>query len=272
MQAAAEYCQCPTLCPSRALGYAQTKETGCLLRTYFFIKNLAKHSCNFSFIACLMPAPIHHTIRNNTFWLSAQRCLYWEEQQALIVSDLHLGKTGHFRKQGIAVPQSVYKEDLQRLFSEIQHYKPKQLIIVGDMFHSKENVEMQLFLKWRNDMHELNMILVKGNHDILKKEWYINAGLQVEETQLCIGDFVFTHEADIENCSSSANPYVFSGHIHPGVVIRGAAKQALKFPCYFFGENYAVLPAFSKFTGVYILERNKRDKVFAIVNQSVIAV
>ena len=30
--------------------------------------------------------------------------MFWEEEKALIVSDLHFGKTGHFRKSGIAVP------------------------------------------------------------------------------------------------------------------------------------------------------------------------
>jgi metallophosphoesterase superfamily enzyme len=54
----------------------------------------------------------------------------------LIVSDLHFGKTGHFRKSGIAVPQSVYKKDLQRLFHQVQYFQPRKLIVVGDLFHS----------------------------------------------------------------------------------------------------------------------------------------
>ena len=63
-----------------------------------------------------MVAPVHYSVFNNTFWLSAQRCIFWEEEQSLIVSDLHLGKTGHFRKMGIAVPQAVYKEDFAKAF------------------------------------------------------------------------------------------------------------------------------------------------------------
>jgi len=62
----------------------------------------------------------------------------------LIISDLHFGKTGHFRKSGIAVPQGVYKEDLQRLVSQIQYFQPSQLIIVGDFFHSQLNKELEL--------------------------------------------------------------------------------------------------------------------------------
>src|SRR6476469_1872159 len=142
-----------------------------------FVPGSNTNLSSFSFISQPMSTPVHHIIRNNRFWLSPQRCLFWEQQHALIVSDLHLGKTGHFRKQGIAVPQAVYKEDLQRLFSEIQYYKPKQLIIVGDMFHSKENRELDLFVRWRNDMPQVDVHLVKGNHDILKDEWYGNANI-----------------------------------------------------------------------------------------------
>ena len=63
-----------------------------------------------------MQAPVSHKLSGQTFWLSAQRIIFWEEQKVLILSDLHLGKTGHFRKAGIAVPQAVYKEDLATAF------------------------------------------------------------------------------------------------------------------------------------------------------------
>ncbi len=219
-----------------------------------------------------MAAPVYHSVYNNTFWLSPQRCVYWEEEQTLIVSDLHLGKTGHFRKMGIAVPQAVYKEDLQRLFSEIQFYKPKKLIVVGDLFHSRENKEMELFVKWRNDISYLDFILVKGNHDILKDEWYKAANIIVHEHQLCIRQFIFTHDANVAICTGIEFPYIFSGHIHPGVVIKTGSKQTHTFPCYHFSKSGVVLPAFSKFTGVYITPKQPGDAVFAIINQSVIRV
>ncbi|MBK7884096.1 MAG: hypothetical protein IPJ81_10085 [Chitinophagaceae bacterium] len=95
---------------------------------------------------------IKHKIHNHTFILSGNRCIFWEEKKSLILSDLHLGKTGHFRKNGIAVPQNIYKDDMHRLVDAIQFFKPGNLIIVGDMFHSRENNEMGLFLKWRNDL------------------------------------------------------------------------------------------------------------------------
>src|SRR5215211_4264070 len=104
-----------------------------------------------------MQTLLKHTIKDQALWLSPDRCIYWEEQSSLIVSDLHFGKTGHFRKSGIAVPQSVYKEDMQRLMDQLQFYKPHQLIVVGDLFHSAMNKELDFFKKWRNDFNQLHI-------------------------------------------------------------------------------------------------------------------
>lgn len=211
-----------------------------------------------------------HTILNNTFLLSADRCIFWEEQQTLILSDLHLGKAGHFRKSGIAIPQAVFKEDMQRLVTLFQHFKPKQVIIIGDMFHSESNKEHDFFLKWRMDFATVPIHLVKGNHDILKKEWYALAHITIHPCEMVIGDFVFVH--DVDDCTAPNKGYVFSGHIHPSITVRGLGKQALKFPCYYFSKQYAVLPAFSKFTGTYAIEPKAGESVFALVKQSIISI
>lgn len=214
--------------------------------------------------------PVPHHIHNHTFWLSPDRCIYWEQGKALIVSDLHLGKTGHFRKAGIAVPQTVFQHDLQRLFHHIQHYQPEQLIIVGDLFHSKENKEMDLFLRWRDSCTHTAFTLVKGNHDILSDKWYTQAGITTHMSHYHSARFCFTHDPAATTGSDSL--YTFSGHIHPGVRLNGMGKQSLQFPCYYFGKDYAILPAFGRFTGLAGIQPAQQDSVFAIVNQSVIAI
>jgi len=220
-----------------------------------------------------MQKPIPYRIREQQIWLSSGRSVFWEEERALILSDLHFGKTGHFRKSGIAVPQSVYKEDLQRLVSEIQYFQPQQLIIVGDLFHSRANKELELFKKWRGNFPDLIIHLVKGNHDILEEEWYRNADIKMSSDSLLLNDFHFTHDitaapALLDNTVNYHQPipnYFFSGHIHPGIRIDGAGKQSLCFPCFYFGKSYAVLPAFSRFTGVALIQPEKNENVFAIV-------
>lgn len=212
---------------------------------------------------------IQHNLLNNTFLLTANRAIFWEDEKALILSDLHLGKSGHFRKSGIAIPQNMFKEDMQRLLAEIQFFHPLKVIIVGDLFHSHINKEMDLFLKWRNDIKYTAIHLVKGNHDILKREWYNKAGMEVHEESLRIKQFVFTH--DIEECDE-ANSYCFSGHIHPCVNIRGPGKQSLSLACFYFGKKYAVLPAFGKFTGTHGIRPRPGDHVFALVENKIMQI
>lgn len=213
-----------------------------------------------------MQAPVPHKIGQQTFWLSPHRAAFWEEQKALILSDLHFGKTGHFRKAGIAVPQQVYKEDLQRLVSLLQYFNPRQIIAVGDLFHSLANLELDWFKRWRNDFSSLEFNLVKGNHDILKEQWYKEINISFWEKELIVDGIRFTHDY----CKDDPVDYTFCGHLHPGVILNGLGKQSLRFPCFYFSEGHCILPAFSKFTGMATLEPSPSDVVYAIVEKSLI--
>ena len=220
-----------------------------------------------------MHASVQHIVNQQVFWISPERVLFWENEKILIVSDLHIGKTGHFRKSGIAMPQSLFKEDLQRLITLIQHFSARQLLVVGDLFHSVANKELDLFRKWRNDFPDLSIRLIKGNHDILKDDWYTNAGISVTPNSLLINGFCFTH--DYEKCSTTreeedAISYTISGHIHPGVHVRGQGRQSLSLPCFYFGLSFAILPAFSRFSGIALIEPKRGDCVFAIADNNII--
>lgn len=215
-----------------------------------------------------MHPPLKHIVSAQTLWLSAERCIYWEEQRTLILADLHLGKTGHFRKAGIGVPQTVFKEDMQRLVNTVQFFKPEQLIIVGDMFHSESNKELELFSKWRKDFSALAVRLIKGNHDILQDEWYKATAIDVHTDELITEHFVFRHDYNMP-LQENNSKYFFCGHLHPGVYIKGMARQSLKLPCFHFAVNCCTLPAFSRFTGLATVTRQRQDKVFAIVDNKV---
>jgi DNA ligase-associated metallophosphoesterase len=223
-----------------------------------------------------MQAPVRHIIHRQHFWISHERVIFWEDEGILIVSDLHFGKSGHFRKSGIGVPQTVFKEDLQRLVALLQFFSPKQLLVVGDMFHSAMNKELELFRRWREDLPDLSILLVKGNHDILKEEWYQDAGIALANDGVVINGICFTHD---KSCSETATgllqkeiQYTISGHIHPGIRLRGLGKQSLCLPCFYFGKEYAVLPAFSRFTGTALIEPKAGDDVFAIANNKLVLI
>lgn len=215
-----------------------------------------------------MQPPVLYKIADQTFWLSPMRAVYWEEEKALILSDLHFGKTGHFRKAGIAVPQDVFKEDLQRLLNLLHYFSPTQIIAVGDLFHSHANLELEMFKRWRSSFPSIAFHLVKGNHDILTDAWYAEAGLTLWPDSLTINNIRFTHDV----CEPINNTYSFCGHLHPGIVINGLAKQSLRFPCFYFTPQHCILPAFSKFTGVATVKPKPNDAVFAIVENSLVQI
>jgi metallophosphoesterase superfamily enzyme len=149
-----------------------------------------------------------------------------------------------------------------------------RLIIAGDLTHSSANKELDLFLKWRKDFSLLHIDLVKGNHDILSNNWYDEANIEISNWKLRVGSFLFLHDlqAETELTPEEAGLYRFTGHLHPGISLKKQGRQTLRFPCFYFTENYAVLPAFSRFTGTYLVTPEKGDSVFAIAGDGIIKI
>ncbi|NIM36589.1 MAG: hypothetical protein GTN67_15060, partial [Hydrotalea flava] len=43
-----------------------------------------------------MQAPYLFQLLDQHLWLSSEKCMFWKEEATLILSDVHIGKTGHF--------------------------------------------------------------------------------------------------------------------------------------------------------------------------------
>lgn len=201
--------------------------------------------------------------------LIPSKALFWRNEKILIVSDLHLGKENHFRKSGIPIPFGLHKNDLNNLDILIDEYKPTSLIFLGDLFHSEINNQWNEFSAWINDHSELPLHLVKGNHDILPDHLYQFQNLNVHNDSLTIEPFIFTHKP-IET-AVDLQYYNISGHLHPAVTLKGNARQSVKLPCFYFGKNNGLLPAFGNFTGSSLIKINKEDLVYVTTGTSVIA-
>jgi len=214
------------------------------------------------------PYPFQFLDQN--FLLLPQKALLWEDEKALIVADVHLGKVGHFRKAGIAIPRSLEQVDLAMLSDLIQLYKPKKIIFLGDLFHSDFNNDWDWMVLWRDLFTNVEMILVKGNHDIIADQFYLQSGFKVCDTYEK-GPFLFIHEPMPLKKLTDQTPYIISGHIHPGVKLRGKGRQTLTLPCFHFGMRQAILPAFGKFTGKVCLQCDESDRIFGVLKESVVA-
>lgn len=194
--------------------------------------------------------------------LLPERAFYWKRRRILILSDLHLGKAGHFRKHGIPVSRRVHLEDLDILHQLIIKHQPAEIILLGDLFHSYENAEWQDFVKFLDTFDQLKFTLVEGNHDILSE--YPDSLEVVSELKL--DPFSFTH------IKQESELYNISGHIHPGIRIHGKARQGLTLPCFWFSAHFAIVPAYGQFTGIKRIKPVPGDKVYAIAGDNIMEI
>lgn len=185
-------------------------------------------------------------VQNITLTLTNQRALYWQDEATLVVSDLHIGKTAHFRKAGIAIPSAILDNDLKRLQSLIDHFAVKTILVVGDLFHAENNTDLDQFQTFIQDNNTVKFELIKGNHDRLKNSFYEAMGIEIFKTHKDVGTLRFVH--DEQHCAP--NIFCVSGHTHPGVIIKGRGKVFIKLPCFELSEHRLILPAFSEFTGL----------------------
>lgn len=182
-------------------------------------------------------------ILGEKFLLTNQRVLFWEEESALVLSDLHIGKTAHFRKNGIAIPKNILEKDLERLFFLIQEFEAKKIFVNGDLLHAGDNSDVDDFCIWKEQL-DVEFHLVQGNHDRISEKIAEKLCLNSVQEVLEREKFCFIHDFD-----SQQNKFQITGHIHPGIVLRNAVKS-VRMPCFALTKNQLLLPAFSEFTGL----------------------
>lgn len=193
----------------------------------------------------MIHAEKHIVLQDETLLLNSLRSLYWPKEKTLIASDLHIGKSAHFRKHGIPVSSRVQHSDLDRLSFLISHYQAERLIVVGDLFHAEVNSDFNVFHNWRMTHQALDIWLIKGNHDRLKHEVYDRFRLSCCKESTFIMPFDFIHEPPEHNQNFS-----ISGHVHPGISVKLKSSPRIKLPCFQVSKQQLILPAFSKFTGL----------------------
>lgn len=211
-----------------------------------------------------MPVQILN-IHNNTLELLPQKAIFWHDTQTLIVSDLHLGKASHFRKHGMAIPMESGTDDLEQLDILLSKYKPKRLLILGDLFHSEYNQEWEYFGTLRRKYENIKFVLVRGNHDILIEHEYEKFDIQVETEPISENGFVFAHNF----VTLKENEFSISGHIHPGFVLHGKGRQSITLPCFYKKQNTLIMPAFGRLTGLAHMPYDKDAEVFVLTEDAV---
>jgi DNA ligase-associated metallophosphoesterase len=207
-------------------------------------------------------------IQEHHFELHPLRALWWAKHKILICADVHIGKGEHFRNAGIPIPKAVNSSNLWNLVILIEQFNPCKLIFLGDLFHSRLNSEWDDLTDCLAQFPDIEYLLIKGNHEIELQSAYEQLGFSVHD-EMTIDGVRFTHEPPADNSNAA---YTICGHIHPAVRMRGSANQSLRLPCYWFGSELGILPAFGEFTGAHTVHPKKGDAVFVIAESRVLKV
>ncbi len=209
------------------------------------------------------------SIKDQQLSLLPQRMVFWHERNMLILADPHFGKAAAFRRSGIAIPTGTSAHDLQRLFEAIAAAGAASVLILGDLMHAPGVSSPDLrarIRRWRKERLDIEWLLVRGNHDRSGDEMVADFGFRQVVDELTLPPFTFVHKADVRS-----GTYVLSGHLHPAVQMSGPGGQRERLPCFFFGIEHAILPAFGSFTGHAALGPRAGDRIYAIADEQVIA-
>lgn len=201
--------------------------------------------------------------------LLKERALYLVQTKVLLLSDLHFGKAAHFRKSGIPIPEPIHDKDLEVMNNLFSTYLPEQVYFLGDLFHSDWNNQWEILNQFLSQFQEINFHLVQGNHDILSSRYYQSSALKFHKNPVKHLNLIFSHEPLREVEEGFLN---ICGHIHPGVLLRGLARQSLRIPCFYWDEQQLILPAFGNFTGLALMQKTSTSKIFGLTSKKVIPI
>ncbi len=205
------------------------------------------------------------TLAGETVLLLAERALYWPARDTLIVTDMHWGKGATFRRAGLPIPSGSTAHDLRRLDTALQRTQAGRLLILGDLFHAKSGrgspSSHASLLAWRQRHQDLEMVLVRGNHDRHSGDPGTDLAVTCVDEPLHEGPFEFRHHP-----AAHTGRYLMHGHIHPLVRLSGRGWQHVDLAAFVMEHDRAILPAFGSFTGGAVVEVGPESDLVVIAD------
>jgi DNA ligase-associated metallophosphoesterase len=199
-------------------------------------------------------------------------------EQTVLVADAHFGKAVSFRKLGVPVPSGTTTETLDELSAVLDTTKARRIVFLGDFLHSRRSHSagtMAALGRWRARHADLELTLVRGNHDDRAGDPPASLDIAVVDEPLRLGPFALCHHP-----RPVAGAYVLAGHWHPCISVHGRAFERLRLPCFWLGDDsgalpqnaVGVLPAFGSFTGMHRIEPRAGDRIFPVAGDVVRAI
>jgi len=199
--------------------------------------------------------------------LLPQKAALLPESGTLLIADAHIGKAVSFRALGVPVPRGTTTATLALVSELVVRHGAARVVFLGDFLHSARShaaATMAAVVQWREGHPNLPLTLVRGNHDDRAGDPPPRLGFEVVDEPLPLDGWLLCHHPRPRDAG-----YVLAGHLHPCVSVSGRARDRLRLPCFHFGPDVGVLPAFGAFTGMHALPRRAGQRVFAVAENQV---
>jgi len=199
--------------------------------------------------------------------LLPQKAAFLPDTRTLLIADAHIGKATSFRALGVPVPRGTTSETLSLIGELVARHDARRVVFLGDFLHSARShvaATLDAVSRWRALHPTLELVLVRGNHDDRAGDPPASLGFTVVDEPLMDGGLAMCHHPE-----AVSGAYVLAGHLHPCVSVHGRARERLRLPCFHFGAQVGVLPAFGSFTGMHPARVAPGDRVFAVADDAV---
>jgi uncharacterized protein len=194
--------------------------------------------------------------------LSKDRAIHWPRRRTLIIADPHFGKAAAFRHRGVPVPAGTTQTDVDRLTKLLRLFSAERLVVLGDFLHARAGraeSTMATLARWRQEHRSLEVLLVRGNHDLKAGDPPAEWNFTCADEPLMEDPFAWCHEP-----RAAKGSFVVAGHIHPCAVLHDVDGSTARVACFHFARRVAILPAFGTFTGTHPVRPRSGDRVFAV--------
>ena len=198
-----------------------------------------------------------------------QRALYWPREKMLVIADIHFGKAAAFRARGVPVPHGTTAQNLAALDALLRQHEIAHILFLGDFLHAKSArvpATLAALQQWRAGHPELQLTLVRGNHDLHAGDPPADLRMQIVDEPYRVGAFTFCHHPE-----ELPGAYVLAGHVHPAYRLT-TRVDSLRLPCFLVGPRRAILPSFGAFTGGHTITPQPDERILLVTDEAVFAV
>jgi len=194
--------------------------------------------------------------------------LFIQDKKILVIADLHIGIESELRQQGVNAESQIQKM-MDHLTLLCKNFKPKEIIILGDIKHNipfstkPERRDVKNFI---NSIQKLGIIhLTPGNHDGNIKKLASDEIIIHPSDGIVIENIGFVHGHRWPNTELMSSDMIIFGHTHPTIMIKDRLEYKTFEPCWLKGNflknklkekypdskepKFLIIPAFNPLCG-----------------------